>query len=73
MKTIDEFISSIPVNDANFEYIAKTGKINGGLLDSLRIVIREAQEQAIDLYSKELLFTSTSIIANAEKVKSQLK
>lgn len=73
MKTIDEFINSIPVNAANLEYIARTGKINGDLLASLRIVIRKAQEQAIDLYTKELLFTNGSIIDKADKVKSGLK
>lgn len=35
---INDLISKIPVNRANFEYIAENGKINGGLLQDLRDV-----------------------------------
>lgn len=41
MKTIEELINEIPVNRANFEHIAKTGKINGSLLVSLEKMIHE--------------------------------
>lgn len=39
---IDELIASIHVQPSNFEYIAKTGRINGSLLQDLRRVLRNA-------------------------------
>ena len=36
---VDEIIRSIPVNQANFEFIAKSGRINGSLLFYLRNTI----------------------------------
>lgn len=41
MKTIEELINEIPVNRANFEHIAKTGKINGNLLIDLKGMIEQ--------------------------------
>lgn len=41
MKGIDELINEIPVNRANFEHIAKTGKINGNLFIDLKRMIEQ--------------------------------
>lgn len=43
MSEIREKIQSIKVNKANLEYIAKTGKINGSLLNDLEAVFLEQQ------------------------------
>jgi len=40
-KTNDELIGSIIVNESNFNYIAKTGKINGSLLIDIRRILDE--------------------------------
>ena len=40
-KSNDELIASITVNESNFNYIAKTGKINGSLLQDIRRILDE--------------------------------
>ena len=40
-KTNEELIASITVNESNFNYIAKTGKINGSLLQDIRRILDE--------------------------------
>lgn len=40
-KSNDELIASITVNESNFNYIAKTGKINGSLLQDSRRILDE--------------------------------
>ncbi|MDE1191853.1 MAG: hypothetical protein PW786_06925 [Arachidicoccus sp.] len=41
MNTIKELIQSIPVNRANFEHIAQTGRINGSLLVEIEKMIEK--------------------------------
>ena len=48
MKTAEEYIKEVIVNDANFEHIAKTGRINGTLYVSLKELFKQAQSEAID-------------------------
>jgi len=40
-KTNEELIASITVNESNLNYIAKTGKINGSLLQDIRRILDE--------------------------------
>ena len=40
-KSNDELIASITINESNFNYIAKTGKINGSLLQDIRRILDE--------------------------------
>ncbi|MDY0102806.1 MAG: hypothetical protein RBS07_07680 [Lentimicrobium sp.] len=39
MKTVDELIDSIIVNEANFEHIAKSRKINGNLRAEIKRIM----------------------------------
>lgn len=41
MKTLRDYISKIDVCEPNFQYIAKSGKINGSLLISLEKAMQE--------------------------------
>ena len=45
-KTNEELIASITVNESNFNYIAKTGKINGSLLQDIRRILDEKAQQS---------------------------
>lgn len=48
-KSNDELIASIKLDKSNLEYIAKTGKINGSLLQELRRILEEKQSQKNNL------------------------
>ncbi|SHL28391.1 hypothetical protein [Flavobacterium xanthum] len=43
-KSNEELIASIVVNEPNFNYIAKTGKINGSLLQDIRRILDEKEK-----------------------------
>lgn len=58
MKTPEEFISQIPVNAANFDYIAKTGRING----NLHVDIKKAMEKYCHQTTGEILAALREII-----------
>lgn len=40
-KSNEELIESITVNESNFNYMAKTGKINGSLLQDIKRILDE--------------------------------
>ena len=64
LKTAEDLINSIIVNEANFKHIAETGSINGTLLSELRRILRE----------HELQFKpSTSPLKTAEVIKPKLE
>lgn len=47
--SIEKTITDIPVNKANFEHIAQTGKINGTLLNNLTRIFQEKDQQIAEL------------------------
>jgi hypothetical protein len=50
MKTVDEFIRGVHVNEANLKSIAEHGRINGTLLVELRRILHEYNaQQTVDL------------------------
>lgn len=49
MKTKKDLINEIKVNAANFEYCAKTGKINGSLLVDIERIMQEYTDQQLRL------------------------
>ena len=52
---IDELIKGIRPNQANFEHIAKTGKVNGTLLEDLRLLFRRYRHQiALEIWQEFL-------------------
>ena len=54
MKNIKDLITSIQINKANFEYIVKTGKINGSLwLEIERVMKIFETQQNKELYTEK--------------------
>lgn len=68
MKSIEQLISTIKVDNANLDYIKSTGKVNGSLYLEIKRVMTEYNQQQ-EVRIKELVSHKENLLNEISKIK----
>jgi hypothetical protein len=67
-ETIENLIDSIYVNEANFEHMARTGKINGTLRGELRRIMREYSDFMVLEVKEDVEFSNRIVDLTCDRL-----